>query len=86
MVEIGTHLFSGDTLYARGVGLSKLPGEQPELLRESIASLWGELGALVVHPGHGATARGADIIKHNHALLAFLSGAATGSERHQINV
>jgi glyoxylase-like metal-dependent hydrolase (beta-lactamase superfamily II) len=86
MVEIGTHLFSGDTLYARGVGLSKLPGEQPERLRESLASLWGELGGFVVHPGHGETAHGADIMKHNQALLSFLGGAALGSERQQINV
>lgn len=84
MVEINSHLFSGDTLYARGVGLSKLPGEQPELLRKSILCIWGELERYVVHPGHGATAAGADIKRQNEALLNFLSKATPGEERHRV--
>jgi glyoxylase-like metal-dependent hydrolase (beta-lactamase superfamily II) len=83
MVEIANHLFSGDTLYARGLGLSKLPGEQPAKLRESIAGLWDELDRFVVHPGHGPTATGADIKTRNDALLSFLSTALQSDERHR---
>ncbi|RZM21630.1 MAG: MBL fold metallo-hydrolase, partial [Pedobacter sp.] len=33
VIELGDNLFTGDTLFAHGVGLSKLPGERPDELR-----------------------------------------------------
>ena len=60
-----SNLFTGDTLYANGVGLSKLPGEQPDRLRTSILALWSDLDDFTVHPGHGPSAPGA-VIKRTH--------------------
>jgi glyoxylase-like metal-dependent hydrolase (beta-lactamase superfamily II) len=71
-IAYGDHLFTGDTLYARGVGLSKLPGERPDQLRRSILELWEHLPGFHVHPGHGPSAAGADIQRANRRLLAFL--------------
>lgn len=72
-IRIADDLFSGDTLYARGLGLSKLPGERPEELRHSIKGLWDDLDGLIVHPGHGRSAAGTDIKTNNAELLAFLN-------------
>jgi hydroxyacylglutathione hydrolase len=72
MIELGDNLFTGDTLYARGVGLSKLPGEQPARLRDSILAVWPELDRFTIHPGHGASAAGAAVKTGNHKLRAFL--------------
>lgn len=72
VIAWGDHLFTGDTLYARGVGLSQLPGEHPARLRDSIGGLWRTLDQFTVHPGHGASASGATIKTGNHRLRAFL--------------
>ena len=73
-IRFGDHLFSGDSLYARGVGLSDLPGENHGLLRQSLLALWDEIdGETLVHPGHGPSARFADIKAGNRALAAFLA-------------
>jgi hydroxyacylglutathione hydrolase len=73
MIECGSSLFTGDTLYSRGVGLSKLPGENAEQLRRSILSMWDRFAAdVTVHPGHGDSARLDWVKHHNHALLRFL--------------
>jgi hydroxyacylglutathione hydrolase len=73
LVRTGQHVFSGDSLYARGVGLSHLPGENRELLRAGIRLLWDSLPAdVMVCPGHGSFARFGDICRENQALLDFL--------------
>jgi hydroxyacylglutathione hydrolase len=73
VIELGSALFTGDTIYTKGVGLSHLPGEQPEVLKQSILSLWPLLSAdRVVYPGHGGCASGATVRAGNRALLAFL--------------
>lgn len=73
LVRTGQHVFSGDSLYARGVGLSHLPGENRELLRAGIRMLWDSLPAdVLVCPGHGSVARFDDICRENRALLDFL--------------
>jgi glyoxylase-like metal-dependent hydrolase (beta-lactamase superfamily II) len=72
VIELGDNLFTGDTLYARGVGLSSLPGEKPGQLRKSISALWEELGRFTIHPGHGPSAAGASVKHDNAPLLAFL--------------
>lgn len=81
VLSVRHHLFAGDTIYARGVGLSKLPGERPEQLRRSIRQLWPELQNFTVHPGHGPSAAGTDIQKNNAALLKFLGLAETSGSR-----
>lgn len=73
VVSVGDAMFTGDTLYARGVGLSKLPGEDPDVLRATIRGLWPDLRAgRLVCPGHGPVADAAALRADNHALLAFL--------------
>ncbi len=73
VIEFGNALFTGDTIYCRGVGLSHLPGEQPEILKSSILSLWPLLTRdRTVYPGHGGCASGASVRENNFALLEFL--------------
>jgi len=72
-IRHGRHLFTGDSLYARGVGLSDLPGENHNLLRQSLLALWDSIpGDCTVHPGHGPSARFDEIRAGNRALLDFL--------------
>lgn len=80
-IAFGHALFTGDTLYARGLGLSKLPGERPDELRRTIRSLWSELDDVNVHPGHGRSARGADIKQSNTELLAFIAAEENLEQR-----
>lgn len=74
IIELGSALFTGDTIYTQGVGLSHLPGEKPEILKQSILSIWPMLTAdCIVYPGHGGCASGAVVRETNLALLKFLS-------------
>lgn len=72
VIAFGNNLFTGDTIYAHGVGLSKLPGERPDQLRESILSVWEDLDGFIVHPGHGPSAPGPLLKRGNTSLLSFL--------------
>jgi glyoxylase-like metal-dependent hydrolase (beta-lactamase superfamily II) len=75
-IEYGNALFTGDSLYARGVGLSDLPGEDHDALRHSLLALWDQIPAeRVIHPGHGPSAAFGAIRTDNRALLDFLFGA-----------
>lgn len=67
-------LFSGDSLYARHVGLSRLPGENHAQLRQSLHSLlaWVPDDTLVL-PGHGGSATLGHIRTHNQPLADFLA-------------
>lgn len=73
ILQFGSAWFTGDTLYSRGVGLSSLPGEDSETLKQSIFGLWDGLTAdRIIYPGHGNPADGATIRSTNHSLLKFL--------------
>jgi glyoxylase-like metal-dependent hydrolase (beta-lactamase superfamily II) len=73
VIEFGAALFTGDTIYRSGVGLSNLPGENPDLLRASILALWDTLpGSAIVYPGHGKAASFDSIRENNVALRDFL--------------
>lgn len=73
LVEFGDVVFSGDTLYARGVGLSNLPGEDHGLLQASIMRIWDAIpDGSTIYPGHGRSASFGDIKQNNTALLGFL--------------
>lgn len=81
LLELGQALFTGDTIYCRGVGLSQLPGEQPATLKASILQHWPLLGAeRTIYPGHGRCASGAWVRRHNQALLQFLGLPLSDSE------
>ena len=76
-IQFGNQLFTGDSLYARGVGLSDLPGEDHDQLRRSLLALWDAIPpGRMVHPGHGASARFAEIRAGNQALREFLGPEA----------
>ena len=73
IIEFGNAWFTGDTLYARGVGLSHLPGEDHELLKRTILSYWDDLTReRIIYPGHGNAADGLSVRTGNAALLDFL--------------
>lgn len=71
--------FTGDTLYSRRLGLSRLPGENPDLLRESVLSLMDNLSPETqVLPGHGVSARLDWILENNTELKDFLADPCEG--------
>ena len=73
VIELGSALFTGDTIYSKGVGLSNMPGEEPETLKRSILALWPMLTSdRTVYPGHGSHASGYEVRTHNILLLTFL--------------
>lgn len=78
-LEIGQTCFSGDTLYSGGLGLSKIPGEEPDVLRASLKSVWDTIPPdTLVCPGHGRTATFADIRERNTELAAFMAASNEG--------
>jgi hydroxyacylglutathione hydrolase len=52
-LHLGNLLFTGDTLFAQGVGRVDLPGGSLESLLESVRSLFTLPDDCVVYPGHG---------------------------------
>ncbi len=73
-IDVDSLLFSGDSLYARRTGLSKLPGEDHAQLRASLQRLFNWIGGQVlVLPGHGGAATIDEIHAGNDALRAFMS-------------
>lgn len=81
IIEFSNFLFSGDSLYAKGVGLSNLPGEDPNLLRLSLQKFWPQANPeSIVYPGHGPSASLADIQRDNRALVKFLTEQSEKTE------
>jgi glyoxylase-like metal-dependent hydrolase (beta-lactamase superfamily II) len=73
LIRWGKAIFSGDTLYARGVGLSGLPGEDHKRLRQSILKYWDGLpGDCMLYPGHGRIALLENVHTGNIELRTFL--------------
>lgn len=79
IIEYGRALFTGDTIFSRGFGLSQLPGGKPDLLRESICKVWNLLtDDRIVFPGHGDLLPANLVRTSNHALLRFLGMESQG--------
>ncbi len=55
--ESERRVYSGDTLFAGGVGRTDLPGGDGEALSRSLRRLLALDGGLRVHPGHGNETR-----------------------------
>jgi hydroxyacylglutathione hydrolase len=78
IIELGTAWFTGDTIYARGVGLSGLPGEDHALLKQTILGYWNDLTTdRTIFPGHGNATDGLSVRTGNAPLLDFLGLVAT---------
>lgn len=76
VIAVDSLLFSGDSLYARRIGLSKLPGEDHEQLRNSLRWLFSWVnGQVLVMPGHGGEATIDEIHACNSELHAFMTQA-----------
>ncbi len=77
IIEFGNAWFTGDTLYAHGVGLSHLPGEDHTMLKQTILSYWNDLTPeRTIFPGHGNVTDGLSLRTGNTALLNFLGLSA----------
>ena len=74
IIIINKQWFTGDTLYSYGIGLSKLPGEDKNLLKASVLKRWNELPNIdMIFPGHGEPATGQDVVNKNIPLQGFLA-------------
>ena len=77
IIEFGNAWFTGDTLYAHGVGLSNLPGEDQAVLKQTIRRYWKDLTPeRTIFPGHGNSADGLSLRIGNYELLHFLELSA----------
>lgn len=73
MLEIGDAVFSGDSLYCRGLGLSRLPGEDSNQLRTSLRAVRDRFRSeAVTYPGHGGSATWGWIWESNRELRQFV--------------
>lgn len=73
-------LFTGDSLYAKGIGLPS-PDENLERLRSSVLKYWNSIHHdTIICPGHGELAFFGDIIKNNKELLIFLQLGENNNE------
>ncbi len=65
-LSVGGDLFTGDTLFASGIGRSDLPGGNWETLQASLRRLMAEIDpAMRVHPGHGPSSTMGEEIRVN---------------------
>jgi hydroxyacylglutathione hydrolase len=70
----GQHLFVGDTLFARSIGRTDLPGGDYNVLMHSITGVLFPLGdAATVHPGHGPDTTIAQERAANPFVLDYLA-------------
>lgn len=58
-------IFSGDTLFCRGIGRYDLPGSSQSSLEKSLQKLFTLSAQTKVYPGHGAATTIGEEIKHN---------------------
>ncbi|MGE0865958.1 MAG: MBL fold metallo-hydrolase, partial [Vicinamibacterales bacterium] len=73
-LQIGHHLFVGDTLFAGSIGRTDLPGGNYEVLMRSITEVIFQLGdEAVVHPGHGPDTTVARERTTNPFVLEYLA-------------
>lgn len=73
IIQINNALFTGDTLYSNGMGLSGLPGEDTDVLKATLLSIFETFPHdYIIFPGHGTAAILGDILKNNVTLREFL--------------
>ena len=73
-LQVDSHLFVGDTLFAGAIGRTDLPGGEYDVLMRSITEVLFPLGdAAIVHPGHGPDTTIARERASNPFVLEYLS-------------
>jgi hydroxyacylglutathione hydrolase len=71
--HLDNYLFSGDTLYANGIGINPFPGQDKAVLKSSIEAIFNLFqDQVMVYPGHGKNATLGNIKKDNSELQQFL--------------
>lgn len=73
MLLWGDALFTGDTLYSRGMGLAQRPNEDLDGIRRSIRMMWPIILERTIHPGHGPSEKGSIVAVQNTSLQKFLA-------------
>lgn len=73
IIQVNNAIFTGDTLYSNGMGLSGLPGEDTDILKATLLSIFETFPHdYIVFPGHGKPSILGDILKNNTKLIEFL--------------
>ena len=68
-LSVGDDVFTGDTLFAGGIGRTDLPGGSWPTLSDSLRRLVDELArATRIHPGHGPSSTMAEEVRSNPSL------------------
>lgn len=67
-IQVGEHLFTGDTLFKGSIGRTDLYGGNMQTLNKSLNQLKKLSHRLRVHPGHGESTTLRDEIAHNPFL------------------
>ena len=70
-------LFTGDTLFAKSVGRTDLPGGDPQRLTESLRSLMSLSEDTEIYPGHGPAVTLAYTYRHNPWMRRLQDGEAS---------
>ncbi|MEJ7826542.1 MAG: MBL fold metallo-hydrolase [Segetibacter sp.] len=73
LLLIDNVLFTGDTLYSKGLGMNPFPGQDKEKLRNSLNNILTSFTEnLMIYPGHGSADTLNSIKAHNKELIHFL--------------
>ena len=73
VIKTGNSLFTGDTLYAKGVGINHFPGYDNNKLRTSVTRIFELFDSnMVAYPGHGSCNTLGNIETGNEELKKFL--------------
>jgi glyoxylase-like metal-dependent hydrolase (beta-lactamase superfamily II) len=74
LIEVGDFLFSGDTIYASGIGKTGFRSENFDQIRDSLIEK-KEIYTRnkLICPGHGRCINGTDLFRENKKLVEFLS-------------
>lgn len=74
IIKYENNIFTGDTLFKTGLYLNKLPGENAELLKESIIEIMNSFDLKsICYPGHGENSALNDIKLTNQDLIRFIN-------------
>jgi hydroxyacylglutathione hydrolase len=74
IIQVGNNLFSGDTIYKKGLGFNNFPGENRHLLKESVIEIFKTFSdESLILPGHGESEYLGIIKTNNFELLQFIN-------------